>query len=442
MHGFLSNAGWILGLRLANVPLQFLLFTLIAWHYPLAQVGIYALFNAAWMFARQLGPMGLDQSSLRFIPALQASEKDAEARWFEYRARRLVFAVLVAGTIAIGLLLLALDIQQLSGVGLWPFVMGLVALPGYALVAVMAGQFRARGRIQAGQWPDSILLPLAAMVIIQAAQVMDQTTLFWLLAAHALAVWCTVAVYWGLSFSHLKGDVAPLSGDQIAEIRQTSLTIAFGVGINVLANRLPLIFVSAIIGTPAAALYEAAQRIGALGTLGTWAAGAAVSPMISDAYTRNQTARMQDLLIASSWTAFLPALIICLGLIPWGGTVLSLFGGEYIPAHATLAVLAAFAAVNASAGLTSHTFNMTGQEAIVLKFNGAQLATICLLAPPLIYLTGLVGAALAVLAASLVRDVGMGFLLPAKLDLVPGVWSRLGARRAAGFAIAKAAGRQ
>ena len=91
MRGFLFNAGWIVGLRLANVPLQFLLFTLIAWHYSLATVGIYALFNAAWFFARQLGPMGLEQRSLRFIPALLADGRAAHAPPIARRAPQSLF---------------------------------------------------------------------------------------------------------------------------------------------------------------------------------------------------------------------------------------------------------------------------------------------------------------------------------------------------------------
>lgn len=430
MQGFLSNAGWIVGLRLANVPLQFVLFTLIAWHYSLAQVGTYALFNAAWFFARQLGPMGLEQSSLRFIPALMAEGRAAQSRRFERRARQLIFLVVGAVALLAGLAVYLFDITELSRLTGWQFAAGLAALPGYALVALMAGQFRARGKIKAGQWPDSILFPLVAMAIIQAAHVMGQTSLFWLLGAHAVAIWCAVGIYWLLSLGHLAGPQAPLTASETRSIRSASLTIALGGGVNVLSNRLPLILVSAMIGTPAAALYEAASRIGALGTLGTWAAGAAVSPMLSDAHARKQQARMQELLIAACWTALLPALIIFLALIPWGGFALSLFGPQYTAAHWALVALAGFAAINASAGLTGNAFNMTGHERVVLAFNGGQLLTILILAPLLIHFGGITGAAVAVMLGTIVRDIGMSFLLPAKLGLSPGVWSWLGARRA------------
>ncbi len=440
MQGFLSNAGWIIGFRLANVPLQFALFTLIAWQYSLAQVGTYALFNTAWFVSRQLGPMGLEQSSLRFIPALLAEGRGAQARSFEHRARQLVLLAIGGVALSAGMAIYLWDIANLFGLSRWQFAAGLAAIPGYPLVALMAGQFRARGRIRAGQWPDSVLIPIVAMAIIQAALIAGQTSVFWLLGAHAVAVWCAVGVYWLLSLNHLSGPLAPLTTSDIRAIRSASLTIALGNGINVLSHRLPLIFVSAIVGTPAAALYEAAQRIAALGTLGTWAAGAAVAPMLSDAHSRNQRKRLQDLLILACWTAFLPALIILLVLLPWGGHVLSLFGPQYAVAHSALLALAAFAAINASAGLTGNTFNMTGYERIVLKFNCAQLLTIVVLAPLLTSLGGITGAALAAMIGILVRDIGMSLLLPAKLGLSPGVWSQLGVRRAFGFAKAKIAG--
>jgi O-antigen/teichoic acid export membrane protein len=216
------------------------------------------------------------------------------------------------------------------------------------------------------------------------------------------------------------------------------MTIALAGAVNVLSNRLPLITVSILLGTPAAALYEAAQRIATLGTLGTWAAGVAVSPMMSDAHARKQKNRMQDLLIASSWTAFLPSLLMLVILIPGAEFVLSLFGPEYAASQWALVVLTGFAVINASAGLTSNTFNMTGNEGIVLRFNCAQLLTILILAPVLTNLTGIAGAALAVLVATMIRDLGMGFLLPGKLGLMPGVWSRLGTGRAPEFTLTKA----
>ena len=53
-------------------------------------------------------------------------------------------------------------------------------------------------------------------------------------------------------------------------------------------------------------------------------------------------------------------------------------------------------------------------------------------------MSGIVGAALAVLVATMVRDIGMGFLLPSKLGLQPGIWSRALASRTLNFILLKA----
>ena len=53
-------------------------------------------------------------------------------------------------------------------------------------------------------------------------------------------------------------------------------------------------------------------------------------------------------------------------------------------------------------------------------------------------MSGIVGAALAVLVVTMVRDIGMGFLLPSKLGLQPGIWSWASAGRTRNFVLLKA----
>ena len=159
--------------------------------------------------------------------------------------------------------------------------------------------------------------------------------------------------------------------------------------------------------------------------------------MMSEANAQNQVERMQELLIASSWTAFLPAIFMLMTLIPAADLVLGLFGPDYETGNWALIILTGFAVINASSGLASNTFNMTGHQGIVLRFNIGQLLIIFVL-PPLTHMSGIVGAALAVLVATMVRDIGMGFLLPSKLGLQPGIWSRASAGRTLNFVLLKA----
>ena len=56
-----------------------------------------------------------------------------------------------------------------------------------------------------------------------------------------------------------------------------------------------------------------------------------------------------------------------------------------------------------------------------MRFNSAQLLTMLVLAPLLTHLGGITGATLAVIFGTIMRDIGMGFLLPVNLGLRPGV---------------------
>ena len=104
--------------------------------------------------------------------------------------------------------------------------------------------------------------------------------------------------------------------------------------------------------------------------------------MMSEANAQNQVERMQELLIASSWTAFRPAIFMLMTLIPAADLVLGLFGPDYETGNWALIILTGFAVINASSGLASNTFNMTGHQGIVLRFNIGQLLMIFVLAPP------------------------------------------------------------
>lgn len=140
--------------------------------YPL-DGGHICLVQCGLVFFRQLGPMGLKQCSLQFIPELLSAGRRPQANWFEVRARQLV--LLSTSTIAIifGAIIYFFEISGLSGLSGPAYAVGLAAVPAYALVALMSAQFRARGRVRSGQWPDSILFPLLAMAAIQSAQFLN-----------------------------------------------------------------------------------------------------------------------------------------------------------------------------------------------------------------------------------------------------------------------------
>jgi len=428
MRRFVVDAGWIFALRVINLPLQFLLFTLAARLHPLAVIGVFAVFFAAWSLSRQLGPCGLDHAANRFIPAFIADGRAGAATRFEWLARAWVAAVTVAAAGAVVLLVLLARRLELLAIEPSALMVGAAAAPGYALVSLFAAQLRARGRPRAAQVPDALVLPVTAALALLGWHVLAGSSLLGLLASHAIAVWLTVLLYLLLAGRPGRAAGERLRPDDVRAIRRMAMTVTAAGAANALAMQLPVLLISAILGAAATGLYEGARRFAQLGTLATWAASAAVAPMLADAHARAQHARLQLLLAASSWAAFLPALAILLLLLVAGPQLLSLFGPGYVAAYPVMLLLATFTAVNASGGLSSTVLNMTGHADAVLRFSLLQLVCIAVAVPMLARLWGLEGAALAVLLSGVLRDGGLCLLLPRRLDLVPGVWSLRGPR--------------
>jgi len=102
------------------------------------------------------------------------------------------------------------------------------------------------------------------------------------------------------------------------------------------------------------------------------------------------------------------------------------FIDDYKVAYWPVIFICATSVVNASAGLVSNLFLMTGQERTVLGFGTALLSIVCVGGFLLGYPLGAIGIALALFIASAVRDLGMAYLLRRRLGIVGGVWSKRG----------------
>jgi len=423
---FLHAAGWILGLRIVGIVLQLAVFLLIARLHPIVEVGIYAAANGIWVIARNLNLLGLGQTGMRFIPAFLATGEAGKARAFELGTRRVVLLVAVAT----GALVLAVGLGlERSGVFEMPVAvipMVAAAIPAYAMLGLLGSQLRARGRVRGAQLPESIILPLSLAVLIELGAMTGTITILWTIFSQAASAYLVWLIYGLLDRRVESQRPSALPKETWREVRAVAMNILGSLSLNILANRGPVLVVSAVLGPAAAGLYEIAQRFGMLGTIVTWAAGLAAGPMYADAHVRGDKGRLQSLLDVSSWTAFLPALAIFAFLVVFGQWALGIVGSGYVDAYPAMLFLCGASLVNAAGGLTSNVFYVTGFERIALKFSGAKLAVVLVGVPLLGTLFGVTGAAASVTIGSAVRDLGMSTLLPRTLGIVPGLCSRHG----------------
>jgi O-antigen/teichoic acid export membrane protein len=195
-----------------------------------------------------------------------------------------------------------------------------------------------------------------------------------------------------------------------------------------LNGRLPTLLAAVTLGTAAAGLLEAAMRIGQLGGIVTWAAGVAVSPMIAEAHACHDNLRLQRLLTLSTLATLGPAVMLLAMVVVAGRWMLGAFGAQFGVAYIPMIFIACSAVVNASGGLSGTVLYMTAGQRLVVIWSTLGLATLLVIGPMLGLGLGIAGIAVAVLASSLVRDVGLSILLSRLTSVSAPIWTFRGLR--------------
>ena len=204
-----------------------------------------------------------------------------------------------------------------------------------------------------------------------------------------------------------------------------SVGIGLATVVTMVTQRGPLFIVAALAGASAAGLYESAHRLALLGTIGTWATGAAVAPMVAAAHAGRDGGRLRQLVAGSILVSSAQALGVVFLLLLFGDWLLGLFGPAFVAAHATAVFLALAYLLNAIGGPVASACYMIGRERLVLAFNLAAAVTMAVAVTVGALTLGATGAALGFLLALMVGDGGMAIAARTVLgiglrDLHPG----------------------
>lgn len=414
---FSGAVGWTLALRILGLPSQLALFILVARLHDVASVGLFAVVSGIWLSARALGPFGFDRAAMRFIPLFGNEGRDWASRAF---VRAVLFWLMIptfllgAGLASAGAWL-GLVLPTLSGIGLgaapatavddrWILVICGLGLPAYVAIGFLIAVVRARRQVVAAQLPELVIQPLLSLGLVGGvAIVMPQSGIQGTLAVVAFAAWVIALAYlWCIRDLLAAGP--RLDRYEWRGIVATCFGIGLAKVITVVTQRGPLFIVIAVAGASAAGLYESAHRLALLGTLGTWAIGAAVSPMMAEAHADKDANRLRTLLAGSILVSSGQAAAVLLLLIAFGDWLLGLFGDAFVVGHMTAVVLALAYLVNGVGGPVSFAFYMIGRERLVLGFNLASALTMAVAVPVGAAASGPLGAALGYLLALIVGD--------------------------------------
>jgi len=188
------------------------------------------------------------------------------------------------------------------------------------------------------------------------------------------------------------------------------------------AARAPVVVVISAVYLDAqhVAFYVAARRLANSMSLGLVGISGFASPLVSGYYALKDFSKLQRLAHLAAWGSMLAAMATASVLMVSGASLLRLFGNGFEVAYASLMILSCGEMIAAAAGPVGYFLTMTGGQMTATRIEAAASAITVALALALIPGSGIIGAALAVAAGSLLRNAWM----------FAAVWRRLGVRSA------------
>ena len=379
---------------------RFLLAILIARLLGAAQYGLYNIALASATIAAALGILGLDAALVRYS-AVFAARRD----WARLRGT-LRFAIGVPAALA-GLLATAVVIaSEPIAVGLFgePELAPLLRLTALLipalifnqlLAAILQGLKRIHYAVIAEQFSQQVL----RFAFIAAFLVFGLSAYYAMLATTLAAIGVTVILAAFVVRSLPAGTRAAAPRSEARSLLAFSLPVWLSNVVNTLGFNLQTTLLGALSTASAVGIFTIANQVTMLGTMFHAAIVSAAMPLFAAIHDRGDRDGLERLYqTTSKWTlaANLPLFLI---LVAFPTQILALFGPEFQDGALPLAIMAWAGLVNAATGTSGALLDMTGYTSLKLLNSsvavGLGIGLNFVLIPPF----GLVGAALAAVAA-------------------------------------------
>lgn len=329
-----------------------------------SEYGIY-VYVVTWATTFSLlGKFGLDTSALRFVPVYLKEQDWGRLAGF------LRFALWGTGAAAVGMAAVyyGVAVLFLTGPGMpdsRAYLLGCVLVP--LLVAVQVRRSVAQGlhRPALGIFPESVLYPLLAALVILAAVFLGGVRL----DARA-ALWANLAAVvavLGVSTLVVRR-VRPADAARAAPVvegghwTRVSLSFLFMAGVTMINNQADVLMIGLLSDSAQVGIYAVAARLAALIIFGLTAINAVVAPVIASLYHGGQKADLQRTVILATRWASAFALAVVVGLNGLSGPILGLFGPAFTAGRWALLILSAGYLCNALVGPVGFLMTMTGHH--------------------------------------------------------------------------------
>ncbi len=357
----------------------------------------YGQFTFAYSWGQLLSiPAGLGFSAavIRFVPAYRAHRDWPHLRGIIRRSTQITS---VTGAIIAAVGICTVKVFDLGGESQNALIISLASIPIFALSMLQAETLRGAGRLFSARVVPNVLQPALVIGVAGAvALVSGHLDSAWILLSFA------ISYVVGLVFQQaaLRRSQAP---DDIRTRRSYETRSWFSVampllrvkGYQLALNQSDIILVGAIAGVTASGVYSAASKTATLAQLIFSAVTLAVSPSISAAWAKGDKRSVERTVRASAQLSFFPTLVLTLGLILFGGSILRLFGAPFSAAYVSLVVLSLGRLGNALTGPVGMILGVTGHQRINARVYGLAAVEQLVLDLLLIPKYGVLGASIA-----------------------------------------------
>lgn len=163
--------------------------------------------------------------------------------------------------------------------------------------------------------------------------------------------------------------------------------------------------------------YHAASRISLLVVLGINSANMYIAPLISELYTQDRMAELQNIITTATKWIFSFTLVAGISIIFIGKPLLAFFGEKFTDGYTSLIILTGGNIINAFSGSVGFLMAMTGFQKISAVVMGATSIINIILNLILIPAMGIKGAAIATSLTTIVWNVVLVYFVNKKLNI-------------------------
>ncbi len=404
MSEVVRGAAVAFALKVLGAVLTFVLNVLIARMFGASGTGVFSLAFTVMTVATVLGRMGMDNTLLRFVAANAAGGHWAAVKGVYWKALR----ISTAASLIAAIVLVVAAPRLATGVFHEPDLTSAIRWMALAVAPVtastlLAAMLQALKRIFASTLVSAVVIPGVAVVVLFAlGRMQGAQGAIWAYTAGA-AVSAAGAWWWWRRVTPELAGVRPDFETRV--LLRSSLPLLWVASMSMAMNWIAT-FALGVWGSAAdVGIFNAASRVTFLVSFVLIAVNTISAPKFAALYEARQMAVLASTARASERLMVLLASPILLLFLTLPRPIMAVFGPEFRSGALQLAILAIAQAANVMTGSVGYLLMMSGHERQVRDSNTIAAVTCLIGAVTLVPLWSGVGAAIAVAAALIVRNI-------------------------------------